>query len=56
MREDFPQTITAKTKVKFAISESGVYVISITARCKGKNDLRVEMARYPLSKQLVYHL
>ncbi|HOZ03225.1 MAG TPA: cell wall hydrolase [Candidatus Woesebacteria bacterium] len=43
MREDFPQTITAKTKVKFAISESGVYVISITARCKGKNDLRVEI-------------
>ncbi|MFZ5376790.1 MAG: cell wall hydrolase [Patescibacteria group bacterium] len=43
MPEDFPQTITSKTQEKFTISESGLYAISITARCKGKNDLRVEI-------------
>lgn len=42
MPEDFPQIITTKTQEKFAISELGIYAISITARCKGKNDLRVE--------------
>lgn len=43
MPEDFPQTITSKTQTKFVIGELGIYAISITARCKGKNDLRVEI-------------
>ncbi len=43
MPEDFPQTITSRTQEKFTLSESGLYAIRITARCKGKNDLRVEI-------------
>ncbi len=43
MPEDFPQTITSRTKEKFTLGESGIYAISITARCNGKNDLRVEI-------------
>src|SRR3990167_1897019 len=43
MPEDFPQTIMTKTQVKFEISISGLYAIIVTARCKRKNDLRVEI-------------
>lgn len=43
MPEDFPQAITSRTQEKFTIGESGIYAISITARCNGKNDLRVEI-------------
>lgn len=43
MPEDFPQTITSKTKEKFTLGESGIYAISITASCNRKNDLRVEI-------------
>lgn len=43
MPKDFPQTITSRTQEKFTLGESGIYVIYITARCNGKNDLRVEI-------------
>lgn len=43
MPEDFPQTITSKTQEKFTISESGLYAISVTARCDKKDDLRIEV-------------
>lgn len=43
MPEDFPQTITSRTQEKFTLGESRVYAISITASCKRKNDLRVEI-------------
>jgi len=43
MLEDFPKQITEKTQEKFAVSESGLYALSITARCKAKNYLRVEI-------------
>lgn len=43
MPEDFPQTITSRTQEKFTLGESGIYAIYITARCNGKNDLRVEI-------------
>lgn len=43
MPEDFPKQITEKTQEKFAVSELGLYALSITARCKAKNYLRVEI-------------
>jgi len=43
MPQDFPKKITAETQVKFEISKSGLYAISITARCNRKDDLRVEI-------------
>lgn len=43
MPEDFTQTITSKTQEKFTISESGLYAISITARCDKKDELRIEV-------------
>lgn len=43
MPENFPRKITEKIQKKFAISELGLYAINITARCKAKNYLRVEI-------------
>jgi len=43
MPEDFPQTINSRTQKKLNLIESGIYAINITVRCKGKNDLRVEI-------------
>ncbi|MBU0578916.1 cell wall hydrolase [Patescibacteria group bacterium] len=43
MPQDFPKRITAETQVKFEISKSGLYAITVTARCKRKDDLRVEI-------------
>jgi len=43
MPKDFPQKITAKTQAKFDISASGLYAISVTARCHRKDDLRIEI-------------
>ncbi len=43
MSEDFPRTITSRTQEKFTLGGSGIYAIGITASCRGKNDLRVEI-------------
>lgn len=41
--QNFPQVIKVKTQVKFKIRVSGLYAISITARCDKKEDLRIEV-------------
>ncbi|MDA1317171.1 MAG: cell wall hydrolase [bacterium] len=43
MPEDLPKQIIKKTQVSFLVTKLGLYAISITARCKGKNDLKVEI-------------
>lgn len=43
MPEDLPEVLTEKTQVSFSVPKSGLYAISVTARCKGKNDLRVQI-------------
>lgn len=43
MPKDLPNILTEKTQVSFAVPRLGLYAISITARCEGKNDLRVEI-------------
>ncbi|PIY80448.1 MAG: hypothetical protein COY80_02845, partial [Candidatus Pacebacteria bacterium CG_4_10_14_0_8_um_filter_42_14] len=43
MPQYFPKKITTDTQVKFKISTSGLYTISVTARCNRKDYLRVEI-------------
>jgi len=41
--KDLPEKLTEEVQVSFLIPDSGLYSVSITARCRGKNDLRVEI-------------
>ena len=43
MPDQFPKKITKSTSITFSIDQSGLYSISIIARCRGKEDLRIEM-------------
>lgn len=43
MLEQFPKRITQETSFTFSISQSGIYGITITARCQTDEDLRVEI-------------
>lgn len=43
MAADFPSTIKEKTQVKFKIGQSGLFAISVTASCKKRHDLRIEI-------------
>jgi hypothetical protein len=43
MAKDLPDILTEKAQLSFSVSKSGLYAISITARCTGHNDLRVEI-------------
>lgn len=43
MPKDLPEVLTEKTQISFSVPKSGLYAISVTARCKGKNDLRVQI-------------
>jgi len=43
MPQDLPDVLMEKTQVSFFVPKLGLYAISIAARCKGKNDLRIEI-------------
>ncbi|OGJ16806.1 MAG: hypothetical protein A2632_02065 [Candidatus Pacebacteria bacterium RIFCSPHIGHO2_01_FULL_46_16] len=43
MPKDLPDILTEKTQVSFSVPQLGLYAISITAGCKGRNDLRIEI-------------
>lgn len=40
MPKDSPKEFVEKTQIKFDINTPGLYAISVTARCKGKNGLK----------------
>ncbi|PIR61518.1 MAG: hypothetical protein COY81_00930 [Candidatus Pacebacteria bacterium CG_4_10_14_0_8_um_filter_43_12] len=43
MAKGLPEILTETVQISFPISKSGLYAISITARCKDSSDLRVEI-------------
>ena len=43
MPEQFPKKLTGNTEISFSVDRSGLYSVSIIARCKGKEDLRIEI-------------
>ncbi len=43
MPEQFPKRIIKETVVNFSVAQSGLYSISIIARCQSKEDLRIEI-------------
>jgi len=43
MNQGFPRKITSDTQMGFTVDELGLYTVSVTASCKKKHDLRVEI-------------
>ena len=43
MPEQFPKKIKGTTEISLAVDQSALYGVTITARCQGKHDLRVEI-------------